>query len=104
MSSHSSLDPESFQNLLADAYVVQESGIDTRSLSAVLELQGLMADSELDLERAMPLMADRARNVAQASLCATCPALRKPCQSSEYRWNTVYPLSLLPSYDDFAHQ
>jgi hypothetical protein len=67
MSSHYSLDPESFQNLLADAYVVQESGIDTRSLSAVLELQGLMAESELDVDRAMPLMAERARNVAQAT-------------------------------------
>ena len=67
MSSHSNLDPESFQNLLADAYVVQESGIDTRSLSAVLELQGLMAESELDVDRAMPLMAERARNVAQAT-------------------------------------
>lgn len=67
MSSQFSLDPESFQNLLADAYVVQESGIDTRSLGAVLELQGLMADSELDLDRAMPLIADRARNVAQAT-------------------------------------
>ena len=67
MSSNFSLDPESFQNLLADAYVVQESGIDTRSLSAVLELQGLMAESELDVDRAMPLMAERARNVAQAT-------------------------------------
>jgi GAF domain len=67
MSSQFSLDPESFQNLLADAYVVQESGIDTRSLSAVLELQGLMAESELDVDRAMPLMAERARNVAQAT-------------------------------------
>ena len=67
MSSHSRLDPESFQNLLADAYVVQESVIDTRSLSAVLELQGLMAESELDVDRAMPLMAERARNVAQAT-------------------------------------
>ena len=67
MSSHSRLDPESFQNLLADAYVVQESGIDTRSLSSVLELQGLMAESELDVDRAMPLMAERARNVAQAT-------------------------------------
>jgi hypothetical protein len=46
---------------------VQESGIDTRSLSAVLELQGLMAESELDVDRAMPLMAERARNVAQAT-------------------------------------
>src|ERR1700752_1019106 len=67
MSSQFSLDPESFQNLLADAYVVQESGIDTCSLGAVLELQGLMADSELDLDRSMPLIADRARNVAQAT-------------------------------------
>jgi hypothetical protein len=33
----------------------------------VLELQGLMAESELDVDRAMPLMAERARNVAQAT-------------------------------------
>src|SRR5205807_5988495 len=33
-----------------------------------------------------------------------CPALNKPHPSLEYRWNTVYPLSLLPSYDDLGRQ
>jgi len=33
-----------------------------------------------------------------------CPALNKPHPYSEYRWNTVYPLSLLPSYDDLGRQ
>jgi hypothetical protein len=64
MSTHSSLDPESFQKLSADAFVVQESGIETRSLSALVELQGWVATGELDVDRAMSLVADRARNVA----------------------------------------
>lgn len=67
MSTHSSRDPECLQKLLADAFVVQESGIETRSLAALVELQGRVATGELDLDRAMPLVADRARNVANAT-------------------------------------
>jgi uncharacterized membrane protein YeaQ/YmgE (transglycosylase-associated protein family) len=67
MSMRSSLDPESFHKLLADAFVVQESGIETRSLSALVELQGWVATDELDVDRAMHLVADRARNVADAT-------------------------------------
>ena len=67
MSTHSSLDPECFQKLLADAFVVQESGIESRSLSAVVELQGRVATGELDVDRAMHMVADRARNVADAT-------------------------------------
>ena len=66
MRTHSSLDPESFQKLLADAFVVQESGIETRSLSALVELQE-GATGELDLDRAMDMVAHRARNVADAT-------------------------------------
>jgi hypothetical protein len=67
MSSRSSLNPECFQKLLADAFVVQESGIETRSLSALVDLQGRVAAGEFDVDRAMPLVADYARNVANAT-------------------------------------
>ena len=67
MSTHSSLDPECFQKLLADAFVVQESGIETRSLSALVDLQGRVATGEFDVDRDMPLVADYARNVADAT-------------------------------------
>jgi len=67
MSTHSSLDPERFQKLLADAFVVQESGIESRSLADLVELRGRVATGELDVDGAMPLVADRARNVANAT-------------------------------------
>lgn len=67
MNAHSSLDSESFQKLLADAFVVQESGMQTRSLSALVDLQGRLATGEFDVDRAMPLIADYARNVADAT-------------------------------------
>jgi hypothetical protein len=67
MSTHSSLDRESFQRLLASAFSVQESGMDAQSLSALLELQQSIATGEPDVDRAMHLVADRARNVADAS-------------------------------------
>ena len=67
MSKHSSLDPECFQKLLADAFVVQKSGIESRSLCALVELQGWVATGKLDVDRAMHMVADRARNVADAA-------------------------------------
>lgn len=67
MSTHSNLDPQSFQKLLSDAFIVQESGIETRSLSAILELQGLIVACELDVDRTMLLIADRARKIADAT-------------------------------------
>jgi hypothetical protein len=63
----STLDPEPFQKLLADAFVVQQSGMDTQSLSAIVELQRSIAMNEGDVDRGMHLIADRARNVAQAT-------------------------------------
>jgi hypothetical protein len=66
MSTHPSLDCESFQKLLASAFSVQES-MDAQSLSALLELEQLIATSEADVDRSMHLVADRARNVANAA-------------------------------------
>ena len=67
MRTNSSPDPDHFQKVLADAFVVQESEIETRSLCAVVELQGLIAKGELDIDRAMTMIADRARDVANAT-------------------------------------
>ena len=67
MSAHFTLDPESFQNLLASAFVVQESLMDTQSLSAIVEVRHLIVAGKLDVDGAMHLIADRARNVANAT-------------------------------------
>ena len=66
MSTHS-IDPESFQALLANAFEVQESGVDLRSLSALVEVQRSMAMGEPDENRALHLIADCVRSVAHAS-------------------------------------
>jgi len=65
--SYSSLDRESFQRLLANAFVVQEGEVDSQSLSAVVEVQRLIGKGELDVDGAMHLIVDCARNVANAT-------------------------------------
>ena len=67
MTAHPTLDPESFQRLLSNAFAVQECGMDTESLSAIVELQGSIGSGELDVDGAMDLIAGRARNVANAT-------------------------------------
>jgi len=67
MSAPSSIDPESFQKLLSSAFAVQESRMDPESLSAILEIQRLIATGGLDLDRIMQQVADSARNVANAT-------------------------------------
>ncbi len=67
MTAHSTLDSESFQNLLARAFVVQEGLTDAQSRSAIVELLHLMVAGELDVDGAMHLIANRARNVANAT-------------------------------------
>ena len=67
MSSRFNLDHESFQNLLANAFVVQESGVDVHSLAAVIKLQRIIGSGEVDEQAAMNLVADRAQDVANAA-------------------------------------
>jgi putative methionine-R-sulfoxide reductase with GAF domain len=67
MTAHSNLDPESFERLLSDAFAVQESGMDAESLTAIVELQRAIATGEADVDRAMDVIATRARNVANAT-------------------------------------
>ena len=64
MSTHSPLDPKSFQNLLAGA---QESGISAPSLSAIVDLHRLFATGELDADGTMRLLAEGALRVANAT-------------------------------------
>jgi hypothetical protein len=67
MTNHSNLDPESFQKLLADAFAVQESEMDAESLSAIVEVQRSIGTGELDVDGTMQLIAERVRNVANAT-------------------------------------
>jgi GAF domain-containing protein len=67
MSPSSSLDRESFQQLLANAFAVQESQMDGQSLSVIVEVQRLIAKGELDVDGAIRLIVECARNVANAS-------------------------------------
>jgi hypothetical protein len=66
MSPSPSFDRESFQELLANAFAVQESEVDPESLSAIVEVQRLIAKGELDADGAMHLVVDCARDVANA--------------------------------------
>ena len=67
MSSESNLNRESFQRLLASAFAVQESHIDSQFLSALVEVQRLITKEELGMDGAMTLVADSARDVAGAA-------------------------------------
>ena len=67
MNDHSSVDRETFQQLLASAYAVQESQINRQSLSAILDIQRSIASGKLDLDGAMHFIVESARDVANAS-------------------------------------
>ena len=68
MTAHNNtIDPESFQRLLSYAFAVQDSGMDTEVLSAIVELQGTIATGELDVDDAMDLIAMRSRNITNAT-------------------------------------
>jgi len=67
MSSHPSINRESFQTFLADAFAVQESGLDAKSVASLIEIQQFIASTYFDLDRTMRMIADRARKVCSAS-------------------------------------
>ena len=77
MSSYSNLDRKSFQQLLASAFEVQQSQMDSQSLSAIVEVQRLMAKGELDVDGAMHFIVNCARNVANATGVASCLLKRR---------------------------
>src|SRR5947209_3436722 len=67
MSSNSSLDRDTFQQLLASAFEVQEGQINSQSLSPIMEVQRLVAAGELDIDGALHQIVDSARSVANAT-------------------------------------
>jgi putative methionine-R-sulfoxide reductase with GAF domain len=60
-------DRETFQQLLANAFAVQESHISTQSLSAVMDVQRLIASGKLDLDGVMRHIVESAQKVANAT-------------------------------------
>jgi len=67
MNSHASLDRESFQAFLANAFEVYKSGLEPRSLSALVEVQRFIRTNEFTVDRALHLIADRALTISNAS-------------------------------------
>ena len=67
MTARSSLDPDSFERLLSNAFAVQESGMDAKSLTAIVELQRAIATGQADVDRTMEVIAGHARSVANAT-------------------------------------
>jgi putative methionine-R-sulfoxide reductase with GAF domain len=63
----SSLGRQAFQQLLANAFAVQESQIAPQSLADIMEVQRSIARGKLDLDGAMRHIVESARNVANAS-------------------------------------
>jgi hypothetical protein len=67
MSSNSNLGREAFQELLASAFAIQESQMDSQFLAGIVEVQRMVTRGELDLDGAMSLVVDSARDVAGAA-------------------------------------
>lgn len=67
MAAPSTLDPESFERLLSNAFTVQEIGVDAESFAAIVELRRAIATDEADVDGAMDMIAARARGVANAT-------------------------------------
>lgn len=67
MTSRYSVDRESFESFLANAYAVQESGLDPHTLSALTEIQRFVTNDDFELNRAMHMIAERALGVSRAS-------------------------------------
>ena len=67
MSNPSSVDPDTFQQLLANAFAVQESQINSQSLFAVMEIQRMLRNGDLDVDGAMHRLVESARNAANAT-------------------------------------
>ncbi len=67
MSTDPAFDRASFEKFLASAFAVQQSGLDSQSLSALAELHRSITTGESDLDRSMHMVAERARTVANAT-------------------------------------
>ena len=61
------LDRKSFEMLISSASAFQQSGLDYRSLSALLEIQRLVAAGNMDVDQILGLIAERARALEDAT-------------------------------------
>jgi len=67
MSANSGVERDSFQSFLANAFAVQESGLDSMSVAHLIDLQHFVGREDFDLGEAMNMMAGHALHVAGAS-------------------------------------
>jgi hypothetical protein len=67
MSTRYRLDRESFEKFLANALEVQKSGLDPKSLSALVETQQLIANDRFDTDQLMQSITDRVLKLFNAS-------------------------------------
>lgn len=67
MSARPSLDRDFLQTLLASAYAVQTSGLDPRSVSALIKIQRFIKNEDFDLDRTMLMLVEHAVEVSNAS-------------------------------------
>lgn len=67
MSTDPARDRASFEEFLASAFAVQNSGLDAQSLTALAELQRSITTGEFDLAQAMQMVSEHARAVADAT-------------------------------------
>lgn len=85
-------DRETLQQLLANAFAVQESHIDPRSLTAIIQIQRLLSSGKLDIDSVMAHIVDSAGHVANASGVAVA-LLKRDCLT--YRAGTGSSESLI---------
>lgn len=64
MSNYPTLDREAFQMFLASAFAVQQSQMDSESLSAIIEVGRSIRSGELDVDAAVDLIVERTRTTA----------------------------------------
>ena len=67
MSTDSSLDRASFESFLASVFAVQNSGLDSESIAALVQLRRSITTAGSDLAQAMQMVAEHARTVANAT-------------------------------------
>ena len=66
MNTRYSLDQESLQEFLANAYAVQKCGLDRESLGALIELERFITTGDFDEDQVLQIVADRALKVSNA--------------------------------------
>jgi len=109
MSSDPTVDWEYLQQVLASAFTVQESHIDSQSLSAAVKLGRLVGSGELDGNGATHLIVDRAPKldcptdeIAVAPFCTALPEIEEHDQSSTV--SLAPPKDELPSAADILEE